>query len=260
MCFCLQQFHVLRRVANRAVGFDGRMGEAESLREVMDRFAVQLLPLLHHDHQAATPAADVVFAVLDQGVDTQAAFGDAAFALGVTDGEGGELNGFLRYDPGRLDPGAAAEAVTNFLHLHEASCEVGDWSMPLRVLQAQALARATGVATAQAMVAAGGATAAGGSPDPPPVVPQPESETETLADTAGGQGRASPSGEVPLSPKLCCACKAVLDCESAAMGGQGEVLTGRFFAFDRVFCSEFCQQRFVQIAAQGRKQRAGAHQ
>ena len=258
--FVLQQFHVLRRVANRAVGFDGRMGEAESLREVMDRFAVQLLPLLHHDRQAATPAADVVFAVLDQGVDTQAAFGDAAFALGVTDGEGGELNGFLRYDPGRLDPGAAAEAVTNFLHLHEASCEVGDWSMPLRVLQAQALARATGVATAQAMVAAGGATAGGGSPDPPPVVPQPESETETLADTAGGQGRASPSGEVPLSPKLCCACKAVLDCESAAMGGQGEVLTGRFFAFDRVFCSEFCQQRFVQIAAQGRKQRAGAHQ
>ena len=144
-------------MANRAVGFDGRMGEAESLREVMDRFAVQLLPLLHHDRQAATPAVDIVFAVLDQGVDTQAAFGDAALALGVTEGEGGELNGFLRYDPGRLDPGAAAEAMTNFLHLHEASCEVGgDWSVPLRVLQAQALARATGVATAQSMVAAGG--------------------------------------------------------------------------------------------------------
>ena len=45
-------------MANRAVGFDGRMGEAESLREVMDRFAVQLLPLLHHDRQAATPAVD----------------------------------------------------------------------------------------------------------------------------------------------------------------------------------------------------------
>jgi len=246
-------------VANRAVGFDGRMGEAESLREVMDRFAVQLLPLLHHDRQAATPAVDVVFAVLDQGVDTQAAFGDAALALGVTDGEGGELNGFLRYDPGRLDPGAAAEAMTNFLHLHEASCEVGgDWSVPLRVLQAQALARATGVATAQSMVAADGATAGGGSPAPPPVVPQPESEAETLADAAGGQGRASPSEEVPLSPKLCCACKAVLDCESAAVGGEGEVLTGRFFAFDRVFCSEFCQQRFVQTAAQTHKQRAGA--
>ena len=61
----------------------------DSLREVMDRFAVQLLPLLHHDRQAATPAVDIVFAVLDQGVDTQAAFGDAALALGVTEGEGG---------------------------------------------------------------------------------------------------------------------------------------------------------------------------
>ena len=210
-------------------------------------------------------------------------FGSSSFVLTVEDMsavEGGELRGYLRYDAAQIGADTAASTVSQLVHLHEAAAAVEcDWKR----VSLEALLRFIdmhGVKLGQTAAAVSwpmqqekpSSSSTESQPDLPappdlevaaPPAP-PKSGTGSTAPATsrsvnpGGSSRSAggsaPNGHVVSKVKACAACRTMLHCQQEVTADGDATHVGKlFFAYDRVFCTEYCQQRFIGMAAESRR-------
>ena len=257
-----------------------------SVHQGIESLSASLLHLLSESGSALiagmeTKVAAVVFALLPKQRRTDGGrggdgsemdwsqFGSSSFVLTVEDMsalEGGELRGYLRYDASgsQMSADTAASTVAQLVHLHEAAAAAEcDWKR----VSLEALLRFInihGVKVGQTAAGSWPIRAAEQPPPPPMPAPTPPDEaaapparatTRSASGSRSAGGSAAPNGHVVSKVKACAACRTMLYCQ-AGVDADGDETThaGKlFFAYDRVFCTEYCQQRFIGMAAESRQ-------